>query len=209
VAIIIAGGSMSEEYEHGTTDILLSKPIRRLEYLAGKFLGGFSLLIVLEAIMVAIGVLMGFVFFGPQNQLEFAPVIYVAIAYSSLLFFSLAFMFSEVLRRGTLAMLAAIGVFIASEIVSTVLIVLYNVSGMHGPPVQLYLDISRALPTWSAGSLPTFIAKELMPMLNNPLVGLVSGDIGLAAGVIAAYMVASITVAVIRLSRSDITKRAD
>src|SRR4030042_3376742 len=35
VAMIIAGGSMSEEYEHGTADILASKTIRRLEYLAG------------------------------------------------------------------------------------------------------------------------------------------------------------------------------
>src|SRR5208337_2555285 len=43
IAIIIAGGSMSEEYEHGTADILLSKPISRIEYLFGKLLGGFSL----------------------------------------------------------------------------------------------------------------------------------------------------------------------
>lgn len=209
VAIIIAGGSMAEEYEHGTADILLSKPIKRLEYLSGKFLGGFLLLIAIEAVMVVTGVLMGFAFFGPQNQLQFAPVIFVAIAYSSLLFFSLTFMFSEAMRRGTLAMLAAIGVFITSQIVYGVLLVLYTLSQAAGHPVQFYLDVSKVLPTWSAGNLPMFIASELMPTLRNPLIALVTGDIALSAAVIAAYMVVSIAIAVIRQLKSDITKKAD
>lgn len=209
VAIIIAGGSMAEEYEHGTADILLSKPIKRLEYLSGKFLGGFLLLIAIEAVMVVTGVLMGFAFFGPQNQLQFAPVIFVAIAYSSLLFFSLTFMFSEAMRRGTLAMLAAIGVFITSQIVYSVLLVLYTLSQAAGHPVQFYLDVSKVLPTWSAGNLPMFIASELMPTLRNPLIALVTGDIALSAAVIATYMVVSIAIAVIRQLKSDITKKAD
>lgn len=209
VSIIIAGGSTSEEYEHGTADLLLSKPIRRLEYLSGKFLGGFLLLIAVEGLMMVTGVMLGIAFFGPQINLQFAPVILGAIAYSSLLFFSLTFMLSEVVRRGTLAMLAAIGVFIASQILYGVLTVLYTFSQVAGQPVQFYLDLGKALPTWSAGNLPVFIASQVMPILRNPLVTLTTGDIALSAAIIAVYTVASIIIAVTRLIKSDITKKAD
>ena len=209
VAIIIAGGAMAEEYEHGTADILLSKPIKKLEYMSGKYLGGFSLLVVIEALMVAIGVLLGFAFFGPQRHLQYAPLILGAIAYSSLLFFSLTFMFSEVIRRGTLAMLTTIGVFIASQMLYGVLLMLYMFSIVGGQPNEFYLDVSKLLPTWSVGNLPTFIASELMPMLNNPLITLVTGDITLAALIIAVYTVASILIVSIRLVKSDVTKKAD
>jgi ABC-2 type transport system permease protein len=209
VAIIIAGGSMSEEYEHGTADMLMSKPIRRVEYVTGKFLGGFSLLVALEALMVITGVLMGYAFFGPQNDLQYAPLIFVAIAYSSLLFFSLAFMFGEVIRKGTLAMLTAIGVFIASEILYGVLVVLHAFSVTAGEPNQLYVEVSKLLPTWSAGSLPTFIASELMPLLNNPLITLITGEIALPAIIIAVYFVVSAAITVARLLKSDVAKRTD
>lgn len=209
VAIIIAGGSMSEEYEHGTADIILSKPIKKLEYMSGKFVGGFSLLVVIEALMVAIGVFLGFAFFGSQRHLQFAPLILGAIAYSSLLFFSLTFMFSEVVRRGTLAMLTAIGVFIASQMVYGVLLMLYMFSAVGGLPNEFYMDVSKLLPTWSAANLPTFIASKLMPMLDNPLITLVTGEIELAALIIAVYAVASILIASIRLVKSDVTKKAD
>jgi ABC-2 type transport system permease protein len=209
VAIIIAGGSMAEEYEHGTADILLSKPIRKLEYMSGKFVGGFSLLVFIEALMTAIGVLLGFAFFGSQRYLQFAPLILGAIAYSSLLFFSLTFMFSEVIRKGTLAMLTTIGIFIASQILYGVLLVLYGFSVAGGEPNEFYLDVSKLLPTWSAANLPTFIASKLMPMLNNPLITLATGDTELSALIIAVYSVASILIAIIRLVKSDVTKKAD
>lgn len=209
VAIIIAGGSMAEEYEHGTADILLSKPIRKLEYMSGKFVGGFSLLVFIEALMTAIGVLLGFAFFGSQRYLQFAPLILGAIAYSSLLFFSLTFMFSEVVRKGTLAMLTTIGIFIASQILYGVLLVLYGFSVAGGEPNEFYLEVSKLLPTWSAANLPTFIASKLMPMLNNPLITLATGDTELSALIIAVYSVASILIAIIRLVKSDVTKKAD
>ena len=209
VAIIIAGGSMAEEYEHGTVDILLSKPIRKLEYMSGKFAGGFSLLVFIETLMVAIGVFLGFAFFGAQSNLQFAPLILGAIVYSSLLFFSLTFMFSEVIRKGTLAMLTTIGIFIASQILYGVLLALYGFSVGGGEPNKFYLDVSKFLPTWSAANLPTFIASELMPMLNNPLITVATGDIALSASIIAVYAIASILVTTIRLAKSDVTKKAD
>ncbi len=209
VAIIIAGGSTAEEYEHGTADILLSKPIKKLEYMSGKFLGGFSLLVVIETLMVAIGVFLGFALFGPQKYLEFAPLILGAIAYSSLLFFSLTFMFSEVIRKGTLAMLTIIGVYVASSILYGALIMLYSFSVAGGSPNEFYVDVSKLLPTWSTGNLPTFIASEVMQQLNNPFIPLPTGDIILSASIIAVYTVASISIAIIRLVKSDVTKKAE
>jgi ABC-2 type transport system permease protein len=209
VAIIVAGGSMSEEYEHGTADLLLSKPIRRVEYMTGKFLGGFSLLVAVEALMVATGVLMAYAFFGPQTDLQYAPLILAAIAYSSLMFFSLTFMLGEVVRKGTLAMLTAIGVFITSQILYAVLVLLHAFSVAAGGPNQLYIDVSKLLPTWSAGNLPTFIASELMPLLRNPLVTLTTGDVALATMIIAAYFAVSVAITVTRLLKSDVAKKTD
>ncbi len=108
IAIIIAGGSMSEEYEHGTADILLSKPITRIEYLSGKFLGGFSVLAMIEALTTFVGVVLSLVLFGSQSSLQFSPLMFLAIVYSSLVFFCLSFMLSEVFRGSTLAMLGCV-----------------------------------------------------------------------------------------------------
>ncbi len=44
-ALLIAAGSMSEEYEQGTAEVLLSKPVSREEYFFGKYLGGYSLVV--------------------------------------------------------------------------------------------------------------------------------------------------------------------
>jgi ABC-2 type transport system permease protein len=208
VAIIVAGGSMSEEYEHGTADILLSKPIKRLEYMTGKFLGGFSLLITIEAVMVAIGVFLGLAFFGPQTYLEFAVAILGSIIYSSLLFFSLTFMFSELMRKNTLAILTGIGVFIVSQVLYSAFLALYMFSTVGGAPNEFYLTVSKVLPTWSASNLPTFIASEVMPMLSNPFISLATGDVGLAAVIVAVYTIVSISIASVRLVKSDVTKKS-
>ena len=207
VAIIVAGGSMSEEYEHGTADILFSKPIKRLEYMAGKFAGGFSLLVIIEAVMVAVGVFLGFGFFGPQKYLEFAFVILGSIVYSSLLFFSLTFMFSELIRKSTLAILAGFGVFIVSQVLYSVLLVLSMLSTAGGTPNEFYSNVSKLLPTWSASNLPAFVASEVMPMLSNPLVILTTGEVALAALIIAVYTVVSISIASVRLVKSDVAKK--
>lgn len=175
----------------------------------GKFLGGFSLLITIEAVMVAIGVFLGLAFFGPQKYLQFAFVILGGIIYSSLLFFSLTFMFSELLRKSTLAILTAIGVFAVSLVLYSALLVLYALSTVGGAPNEFYLNLSKMLPIWSASNLPTFIASEVMPMLKNPFVSLTTGDVALAALIIAVYAVVSILIASIRLVKSDVAKKID
>jgi ABC-2 type transport system permease protein len=193
IAIVVAGGSMSEEYEHGTADILLSKPIRRLEYMLGKFLGGFSLLVMVEALITLVATILSLAFFGGQNGLQFAPLMFLAIAYSSLIFFSLSFMFSEVFRGTTLAILLALAVFIASDIMEPILSFVYGMS-------------TRALPIWAATSFPSLVLGEVITA-QNVVSASDLGALAQAALIIALYAIASILIAAFRLVEWDVTKK--
>ncbi len=204
IVIMIAGGSMSEEYEHGTSDILLSKPITKLEYMTGKYLGGLSLLSFVAALTTVLGVILAVTFFSPQEGLQFVPHIYLAIVYSNLVFLSLAFMFSEVLRRTTLSYLSAIGVFIASLVISGVLSAVYGFTGE-----QLYLDVSKWLPDWGASNFPSFVMEKLVNVPSSPFISPTQGgsDLLLAGVLVAVYTSIFIVVSTIRLVRSDVSKR--
>lgn len=196
---------MSEEYEQGTADILLSKPITKIECLAGKYLGGLSLLSFVTALATILGIILTVAFFSPQEDLQFVPHIYLAVVYSNLVFLSLAFMFSEVLRKTTLAYLSAIGVFIGSMITSGVLSSVYAFTGE-----SIYLDASKWLPNWSASNFPSFVMGELLDAPSIMFTSLVYEelDLLLAGSLIAVYTVASILIAALRLVRSDVTKKA-
>ena len=222
IAIIIAGSTMSEEYEHGTADILLSKPITRVEYLCGKFLGGFSLLALVEALTTVVGVILASWFFGPQNSLQHVPLMFLAIIYSTLIFFCLSFMFSEALRRNTLAMLIALAILIASSIISQLLVELYRMTGEY-----LYFYLSRGIPTWGSNYFPSLLMRELMTipstaflnLINDPLIPIEATKRGVseailvrealqqAAIIVAIYAIIFILVAVYRLLKSDVTKK--
>ncbi len=204
IAIIIAGGSMSEEYERGTADLLLSKPVTKTEYMAGKFLGGLSLLGFVIAITTTLGVTLAYGLFGPQESVHFAPVIFLVLLYSNMLFFSMTFMFSELFRRTTLSMLAAIGILVASAFIGGILSMMNAITGE-----QFYLEISKWLPNWSVSNLPSFVASELITAPESPFVSIPGGDIQLAAAIIAVYTIASILIAVLKLVKSDVTKRTD
>ena len=193
IAIIVGGGSMSEEYEHGTADILLSKPIKRVEYVSGKFLGGLSLLAMVEALITFVGVTLSLGFFGAQSGLQFAPIMFLAIVYSSLIFFCLSFMFSEVFRGTTLAILLAFAVLFASLIMSPILTFLYGNS-------------TRAIPTWAATNFPSLVMSELITAPNV----LPAGDLGALAQaslIIAVYAIVFTIIAAYRLLKSDVTKK--
>jgi len=197
IAIIVAGGSMSEEYEHGTADILLSKPISRIEYLFGKFLGGFSLLAMVEALITFVGVVLSIGFFGAQSDLQFAPLMFLAIVYSSLIFFCLSFMFSEVFRGTTVAMLLAFAVYIASSVITPILSYLYG-------------TVARATPIWAASSLTGLLMSEVItPLSSNGLPAVDTEALYEAALIIAVYAVVFIIIAALRLLKSDVTKKAD
>jgi ABC-2 type transport system permease protein len=196
IAIIVAGGSMSEEYEHGTADILLSKPITRIEYLLGKFLGGFSLLVMIEALITLVGVVLSIGFFGAQSDLQFVPLVFLAIAYSSLIFFCLSFMFSEVLRGTTVAILMAFAIYIASSVIAPILAYLYGTA-------------VRVTPTWAATNLPLLLMGELITVPNTFLPAVDTVALYEALLIVAVYAIVFVIIAAYRLVKSDVTKKTD
>ncbi len=201
VAIVIAAGSMSEEYEHGTADVLLSKPIKRTEYLFGKFLGGFSLLALIEALTVVAGVILSVWFFGLQDGLQYAPVMFLAIGYSSLIFFGLSFMLSEVFRRTTLAMLLSLAILIVCYILSPILDILYSFTGS-----MAYLYAIRAIPIWAATNVPSLLMGEILPISSLPTA---TNDLMQGVVIIAIYVVVFVLLAFYRLQMSDVAKKVD
>jgi ABC-type transport system involved in multi-copper enzyme maturation permease subunit len=165
--------------------------------LFGKFLGGFSLLAMVEAIITVVGVVLSIGFFGAQSSVQFAPLMFLAIAYSSLIFFCLSFMFSEVLRGTTVAMLLAFAIYIASAVISPILDYLYGA-------------VSRAVPTWAATSFPGLLMSELItPLSSNGLPAVDTEALCEAALFIAVYSIVFIIIAAVRLVKSDVTKRTD
>jgi ABC-2 type transport system permease protein len=202
ISIVTAGGSMSEEYEHGTADLLLSKPITRVEYMFGKFIGGFSLLATVEALTTVVGVVLSVGFFGAQTSLQLAPLMFLAIVYSSLIFFCLSFMLSEALRRSTLAMLLAFGILIASYVLSGVLTMLHTVTGQ-----QIYDNLARGVPTWAAGNLPSLLTSAF---ITAPSIALPARDLGAlyqAAVIVVVYAIIFVVIATYRLVKSDVSKK--
>jgi ABC-2 type transport system permease protein len=203
IAIQVAGSSMADEYEQGTADVLLSKPITRAEYLVGKFLGGILLLSLVEVITTITGVVLSYGFFGAQRSIQFVPLIFVAMVYATLVFYSLTFMFSEILRRSNLAMFTGFGVFLVSQMLGTYLLFV---------PGQFYTNIRMLLPTWSATSFPASLAADLNlgsgGLITSGLTFATIGDVNLAATIIAVYTVIFVLITYARFVRSDVTKKA-
>ena len=80
-------------------ELLLSKPVKRNDYFAGKFLGGYILFLTILGFNMVLSVASAFTFFGAQASLEILPGLFVIQAFSSLIFYSLAFMLGELVRR--------------------------------------------------------------------------------------------------------------
>ena len=209
IAIFISTGATAEEYEQGTADSILSKPIRRTEYLIGKFIGGYSLFAFTAFLTSALAMILSYSTFGPQEFAEFAPAIYISIIFSSLVFFTMGFMTGEVFRTSSLAYLVSSTVFIASLILGPFLLLASNLTGE-----QFYLDIVRWLPNWGASNLPMMVAKTLF--LQNIRLPFGLGDFGIAVNgtilqalmSISIYTTVPMVIAFLRFLRSDVTNKS-
>jgi len=209
IAIFIATSSTAEEYEQGTADIILSKPMSRTEYLLGKFVGGYTLLAFIAFITSSLAIILSYAVFGSQQYVEYSPTIYIAIIFSTLAFFSIGFMTGELFRVSSLAYLVSSSVFISAVILGPFLILASNLTGE-----QFYLGVVKWLPNWGPTNLPIMTAKVLF--LQNSILpfGLgdsfltVSGTIIEAVVSIIAYSSIPIAISFLRFLRSDITNKS-
>lgn len=156
ISISISSGAMSEEYEQGTVDFFMTKPITRLSFLIGKFLGGYLLVTLIYLLMVALALIFSFSFFGNQVELQYLPVVVLSILFSTLTFFSIGFMFGEIFRRSSLAFLVSSTILIGSIIIGAVLLFVAKLTSLY-----FLISIAISLPAWGSTELPYIIAQGI------------------------------------------------
>jgi len=207
IALLIAAGSMSEEYEQGTAEVLLSKPVSRQEYFFGKFLGGYVLLIAVVVLNAMLSIASATFVFGPQVGLEILPLTLAAQVFSALVFYSFAFMVGELMRRSSLSYILSSAVFFTSEIIAIYLNLIYTLTG-NG----VYRLADLYLPTSPVDSLPLLLTQSSFPSTVLTLFRIggaspVESSIPLSAALIAAYVLGAVSVALVYFSRTDVAKR--
>jgi ABC-2 type transport system permease protein len=208
IAILIAAGAMSEEYEAGTAELLLSKPVSRAEFFIGKYIGGYVLLASLIGFNAILSIAAATLTYGAQSGLETVPVVVGAEIYASALFYSLAFTVGELVRRSSLSYIISSAVIVASQIIGTYLVVAFDLTGR-----QVYQMVHVYLPTTVAGSFPPQLEQGLLPSLAGRIFELILGPAGgtpseaSAAVMIAAYFLVTVGVGVAYFTRSDVSRR--
>jgi ABC-2 type transport system permease protein len=206
-ALLIAAGSMSEEYESGTAEVLLSKPVSREEYFFGKYLGGYSLLLGIMLLDAALSITAATFVFGAQQELSILPMIFLAQAFAASVFYSCAFMFGELVRRSSLSYIISASFFLTSEIIGAFLDFFYTLTGN-----DFYRSVNSYLPTSPVDSLPLLLARPNFPGVVSTIfrAGLatpVEPSPLVSALLIAGYAVSAVLIALVYFSRMDVAKR--
>jgi ABC-2 type transport system permease protein len=206
-AILIAAGAMSEEYEQGTAELLLSKPVKRSDYFTGKFLGGYFLFLLILALTLFLSVASAFTFFGAQSSLYIIPGLFLAQAFGSLVFYSLAFMLGELMRRSSLAYIFSSAAFFSSYIIATFMGLIYTLTGK-----EVYKTVQIYLPTSPASSLPIQYAFPKLPSILSTALRFVNTTtvvptISLSIEILLVYTVLSISIAAAYFLKTDISRK--
>ena len=205
-ALLIAAGSMSEEYEQGTAEVLLSKPVSREEYFFGKYLGGYALVVGIVVLDVILSITSATFVFGPQLELGILPMILVAQVFAALVFYSFAFMVGELMRRSSLSYILSASVFLTSEVVGTFLNILYTLTG-----TDIYKVANYYLPTSPVDSLPLLLAEPNFPSSVQAIFRFaatpVEPSIGVSALLIAVYFLSAVLIALAYFRNMDVAKR--
>jgi ABC-2 type transport system permease protein len=206
-ALLIAAGSMSEEYEQGTAEVLLSKPVTRDEYFAGKYLGGFALISGVIVLNAVLSIAAATFTFGVQEALLVVPAVVLSQVYTALVFFSIAFMSGELVRRSSLSYIIASAVYFTSEVAGIILRAIYGITGN-----TFYQQINVYLPTTPVTSLPLQIglpglppgAKYILSFIGS---GPTETSLAFSVGLIALYALASVLIARSYFNAVDVAKR--
>lgn len=206
-ALLIAAGSMAEEYEQGTAEVLLSKPVTRDEFFAGKFLGGFALISGVITLNAILSVTAAEFTFGVQDALYVLPPVVLSQVYSALVFFSVAFMSGELVRRSSLSYIIASSVYFTSEIAGIILRVIYGLTGD-----TFYQQVNVYLPTTPVSSLPLQVGLPNLPAGAKDILSFIGSNptetsIAFSLGLIGIYALAATAIARTYFNWADVAKR--
>jgi ABC-2 type transport system permease protein len=207
-AILISGGAMSEEYEQGTAELLLSKPVTKADYFAGKFLGGYLLIVFIIALNMILSVISATITFGPQVELNTLPLVFTAQIFGAALFFAIGFMFGEVVRRSSLSYIISSALFFTSEIFGLALTLIYTLTGS-----DFYRQVQLYLPTSPMSSLGLLVEKSYLPARVIQLLtfasfgGAVETSLAFSVALILLYFFSAFIVSFVFFERSDVSRK--
>ena len=159
------------------------------------------------ALTLTLSISSAFTFFGVQNSLYLIPGLFIAQAFSSLLFFSLAFMLGELIRRSSLAYITSSAIFFSSYIISVFLSAIFRATGKI-----VYKTVQMYLPTSAASSLPSQYALPRLPStLSTAFTFLGSSTpattISFSIEILLVYTIISIAIATAYFLHADISRK--
>ncbi len=210
LSLMVGATTSAEEYEAGTADYWLTRPITRREYFIGNLAGGLtfiSLLILLYSFFAA--AISSYVF-GPQTGLTTLPSAILSTIASALVFFSLGMAVGELLRRSMLSTILAGLIFFGSFIAETYINIVATIN--NDPSL---LETVQYLPTWGAVRLASTTVFNGIdaPALGSiflqffTTLGRTSEILPLLVN-ITAYTTAALTITWVRFRYTDVTRRA-
>lgn len=112
-AIGTAVNSISSEFESGSIVPLVTKPVSRTMIFLGKLFGTFIILVVSYVILYGYVTIASLVVYGPQNNLQFMPVIVVGSIISTFIWVSLMFAVGSLTKNTIMTVIVAIILFLA------------------------------------------------------------------------------------------------
>lgn len=206
LALTIGASAFSEEYEMGTADFWLTRPMRRAEYFAGKVAGSLAFTGLIVLTYSVLSLLLSWWVFGPQSRLDLYAMAVLASVFSTLTFLSIGMATGELLRRSMLATIFAATTFFASLIIETYLEIVGTITGDRSlTAMRVYL------PTWAASRLTATIVSsglETQMPIPLPLMMMQSADIWTSTLNITLYSIAFLGLTLARFALTDVTRKA-
>jgi len=206
-SLMVGSTVFSDEYEAGTSDFWLTRPVSRTEYYIGKALGGLALILCIVSAYTAFSVGIAWFVFGPQNRLDLLLTSFPASVASALPFYAIGLAFSEVLRRGMMATILSGLTFFGSYIFES-----YAAAVATFSNDRALLELSRFLPTWGSVRITTDVLVQglsptgILTLLDPGLSGGSSTSLMLLN--VIAYTAIALLVAWLRLKTGDVSRRA-
>ncbi len=112
-AIATGVNSISSEFEGGTIVPLVTKPISRTMIFLGKVFGTFIILVVSYVVLFGYLTVASLIVYGPQNDLQYMPVIVIGSIISTFIWVSLLFAVGSISKNTIMTVIVAIILFLA------------------------------------------------------------------------------------------------
>ncbi len=196
IGIAIGGGLFSSEYEDKSSYVIYTKPVDRLDIFVGKVLGGYTVIVAITLFFGVLAIALSYIVFRDIEGIWAAPIILLATIYSQILYYSLTYMFSQLIKKTTIATIIGVAIIIIVPFIDSVLAGISHTKGLEYLKYIVYIS-----PTWAAG-LPSYIANDLLKDLQ--LTSSELSDPYLASIVILIYFILTSAITVYNLLKSDL-----